>query len=221
MRPALAAVPSPIEPVELPVLGSRPERADAARNRRRILAAAERLFNRDGVACTSIDAIAGEAGVGKGTVFRRFGDRASLALALLDSSERTFQEGFIRGPAPLGPGAPAAERLIAFGRSLLEHIANHGDLLLVAQTAGAPGQWFAVGPYAAYRLHVTMLIGEAAPGLDADYTAEALLAPLTAEAVLYQLRVRSMPLERLAAGWEALILRLVSCPPHVAGSRQR
>jgi AcrR family transcriptional regulator len=91
-----------------------PERADAARNRRRILVAAERLFARDGVACTSLDAIAVAAGVGKGTLFRRFGDRASLALALLDSSERDFQEAFIRGRAPLGPRAPPCERLIAF-----------------------------------------------------------------------------------------------------------
>lgn len=191
------------------MLGSPPERTDAARNRRRILAAAERLFSRDGVACTSMDAIAGEAGVGKGTVFRRFGDRASLALALLDSSERAFQDAFIRGPAPLGPGAPADERLIAFGRCLLAHIADHGDLLLVAQTAGAPGRWFDVGPYAAYRAHVTLLIRDAAPQLDADYAAEAILAPLTAEVVLYQLRVREMPLERLSAGWEALIRRLL------------
>ena len=65
---------------ELPVIGTDPpERADAARNRRRILAAAEKLFAENGVSCTSMDAIAAEAGVGKGTLFRRFGDRASLA----------------------------------------------------------------------------------------------------------------------------------------------
>jgi AcrR family transcriptional regulator len=206
--------PCPTDPVELPVIGSRPERADAARNRRRILAAAERLFTRDGVSCTSMDAIACEAGVGKGTLFRRFGDRGSLALALLDSSERAFQDGFIRGSPPLGPGAPADERLIAFGRSLLEHIAAHGDLLLAAQTAGAPSRWFDVGPYAAYRAHVTLLIREAAPELDAEYTAEAILAPLNAPAVLYQVHGREMPLDRLAAGWEALVRRLLPCPGH-------
>ena len=99
-----------MKPIDLPVLGAPVERADAARNRQRIIVAAERLFARDGVACTSMDAIAAEAQVGKGTLFRRFGDRASLALALLDSSERVFQDAFIRGPAPLGPGAPPCER---------------------------------------------------------------------------------------------------------------
>jgi AcrR family transcriptional regulator len=83
-----------MKPFDLPVLGVPTERADAARNRQRILAAAQKLFTRDGVAATSMDAIALEAGVGKGTLFRRFGDRASLALALLESSERDFQESF-------------------------------------------------------------------------------------------------------------------------------
>lgn len=207
--PSEDTVGSETDSAPLPVLGFRPERADAARNRRRILAAAERLFARDGVSCTSMDAIADAAGVGKGTLFRRFGDRASLALALLDSSERALQEGFIRGPAPLGPGAPPGERLVAFGRALLQHIADHGELLLAAQTAGAPGQWFAVGPYAAYRAHVTMLIRDAAPELDADYTAEAMLASLSPEVVLYQLSGRGMSPGRLAAGWEAVVRRLV------------
>jgi hypothetical protein len=54
-----------------------------------------------------------------------------------------------------------------------------------------------------------MLVREAAPELDAEYTADALLAPLRPEAVFYQLRVREMPLERLAAGWSQLARRVV------------
>jgi AcrR family transcriptional regulator len=202
-----------MKPIDLPVLGAPTERADAARNRQRILDAADRLFARDGVACTSMDAIAAEARVGKGTLFRRFGDRASLALALLESSERAFQDAFIRGPAPLGPGAPPCERLIAFGRTLLQHLCAHGDLLLAAQTAGTPGSRFDVGPYGAYRAHVTILIRDAAPDLDADYAAEALLATLGAEVVLHQLRQPGMTRDRLAAGWETIVRRLVSAPP--------
>lgn len=93
-------------PIELPVIGVPPERSDAARNRMLILAAAERLFATNGVSCTSMDAIAAEAGVGKGTLFRRFGDRGSLVFAVLDASAREFQDRFISGPPPLGPGAP-------------------------------------------------------------------------------------------------------------------
>jgi AcrR family transcriptional regulator len=198
----------PVKPFELPVIGAPAERADAARNRQRILAAAQKLFARDGVAATSMDAIALEAG----TLFRRFGDRASLALALLESSERDFQESFIRGPAPLGPGAPPCERLIAFGQALLSHLAAHGDLLLAAQTAGTPGKRFDAGPHGAYRAHVITLIRDAAPDLDAEYTAEALLAQLGAEVVLHQLRGRGMALTRLATGWESLARRVLTTP---------
>jgi AcrR family transcriptional regulator len=212
LRPT-ATMPSPMTPFELPVIGAPAERADAARNRQRILAAAQTLFARDGVAATSMDAIAFEAGVGKGTLFRRFGDRASLALALLESSEREFQESFIRGPAPLGPGAPPCERLIAFGHGLLAHLAAHGDLLLAAQTGGTPGKRFDAGPYGAYRAHVRALISDAAPDLDAEYAAEALLAPLGAEVVLHQLRGRGMGFARLAAGWESLARRVLTTPP--------
>jgi AcrR family transcriptional regulator len=195
------------------MLGAPVERVDAARNRQRILAAAQKLFTRDGVTATSMDAIAIEAGVGKGTLFRRFGDRASLALALLESSERDFQENFIRGPSPLGPGAPPCERVIAFGRALLAHLAAHGDLLLAAQTSGTPGQRFNAGPHGAYRAHIIGLVRDAAPYLDAEYTAEALLAPLGAEVVLHQLRGRGMGLDRLAAGWEAIASRILTAPP--------
>lgn len=198
-----------IDPFELPQADVLLERADAARNRQRILDAAERLFARDGVACTSMDAIALEAGVGKGTLFRRFGNRPSLAHALLDSSEREFQERLIRGPAPLGPGAPAGERLIAFGPALLEHIGAHAELVLAAETGKVPGRRLAAGPYGAYRAHLMMLIREANPELDAEYTAEALLAPLGADIVTYQLKTRGMTLERLAEGWEAIAHRLV------------
>jgi len=213
-------MPSPVKPFELPVIGAPTERADAARNRQRILAAAQKLFTRDGVAATSMDAIALEAGVGKGTLFRRFGDRASLALALLESAERDFQEGFIRGPAPLGPGAPPCERLIAFGQALLSHLAAHGDLLLAAQTAGTPGKRFDAGPHGAYRAHVITLIRDAAPDLDAEYTAEALLAQLGAEVVLHQLRGRGMTLSRLAHGWESLARRVLTTPSDAQSAHQ-
>jgi AcrR family transcriptional regulator len=169
------------------------------------------LFSRDGVACTSMDAIAAEAGVGKGTLFRRFGDRASLALALLESSERDFQEAFIRGPAPLGSGAPALERLIAFGRRQLGRFSADGDLMLATQSAGTPGRRFETGPYASYHTHITLLLREADPGLDATYTADALLACLSAELILHQL-LRGMTLEQLSDGWEELVRRLVSAP---------
>ena len=68
---------------DLPVLGGEPrERSDAVRNRAVILAAAERLFRERGVENTSMDCIAEHAGVGKGTLFRRFGEQSLCCLAI-------------------------------------------------------------------------------------------------------------------------------------------
>jgi AcrR family transcriptional regulator len=53
--------------------------------------------------------VAREAGVAKSTVFHRFGDRQALAQALVGDAERALQEDLLRGPPPLGPGAPPRE----------------------------------------------------------------------------------------------------------------
>ncbi len=189
--------------VELPVVGSAPaERCDAQRNRRRILEAAERLFARRGVEAVSLDQIAEAAGVGKGTLFRRFGDRNGLVRALLSEREAAFQESLIRGAPPLGPGAPARERLLAFGPAYLAFVADHGDILAAAEL-GRDARHGAA-PYVFLRTHVRHLLEEAAPSLDHEYLADALLAPLGARTVMHQLGARGMTLERLAGGWCAL-----------------
>src|SRR3954466_16430619 len=111
-EPTGASLPV-VNPDALPLLEEPPrERADAARNRVKVLAAAEELFARHGPDCVSMEAIATAAGGGKGTLFRRFGDRAGLARALLDERERRLQDEMIRGEPPLGPGAAPRERLI-------------------------------------------------------------------------------------------------------------
>ena len=130
--PGLAMV-SGLPGAELPVVDApRRERADAVRNREALLEAARRLLGQCGPDGITMDAVAAEAGVGKGTLFRRFGDRASLFRTLIDDRERAFQEALIRGPAPLGPGAPTRERLIAFGHAMLELIEDHGPLMAAA-----------------------------------------------------------------------------------------
>src|SRR3954454_19611643 len=94
-------------PQSLPTIDTEPcERADAARNRRRILAAAAALIEAHGVEHVSMEAIAASAGAAKGSLFRRLGDRSGLGMALLDERTREFQDARIRGEPPLGPGAP-------------------------------------------------------------------------------------------------------------------
>jgi len=197
-------------PMSLPMAGDTNgrERADAARNRRRILEVAERLFADRGAENVSMDEIACAAGVGKGTLFRRFGDRSGLAWAVLSSHEAAFQEAIIRGGPPLGPGAPASDRLVAFGRGMLGLIDAHSDLLLAAE-CGAPRRRYRGGPYASYRLYVRSLLRDAAPRLDPDYAADALLATLSAEFVAHLREDQHMTLGQIADGYENLVRTLL------------
>ena len=167
--------------VALPAVPDR-ERADAARNRARILDAARQLFAERGVEAVSMDDVARAAGVGKGTLFRRFGDRAGLALALLDDSERELQEAVLRGPAPLGPGAPPAARLRAFFSALLDLLEQHRELLLAAES-GHPAARYRTAVYAGWHQHVTILVAQARPEADAPLLAHLLLAPVAAALV--------------------------------------
>ena len=150
-----------------------------------------------------MDRVAQEAGVGKGTIYRRFGNRASLAMALLDARERELQEAIIRGPSPLGPGAPPTERLVAFGHAWLDVLAQHGDFVLASEH-GSVGTRFRGAVYASHRAHLSLLLREARPDADADYLADALLAALGSELVLFLRSDREMDLERIKAGWEQL-----------------
>jgi AcrR family transcriptional regulator len=177
-----ARVPQPLR-----LAGEACERADAARNRKKILAATERLIAEHGIQNVGMDLIAREAGVGKGTLYRRFGDRAGLAYALLDEHSKAFQDAAIRGEPPLGPGAPPAERLEAFLHGLLDLHAAYLDLLEVGETT-VPGARFRLGPYPMYATHVRMLVEQIDPRLAAEAVAHALLAPLAADVMVHQLR---------------------------------
>ncbi|WP_228647407.1 TetR/AcrR family transcriptional regulator [Microtetraspora sp. AC03309] len=186
------------------------ERADAARNRQKVLAAAAKLFREEGVEAVSMDAIAAEAGVGKGTLFRRFGDKSGLVAALLDDQERLLQGRIISGPPPLGPGAPAAERVVAFVDAYAAYLFENLDLLRVSETA-SPGARYRIGAYRFWHLHLAILLAEARPGCDADLVAHTLLAPLGAEhatAVLHEHEA-----ERVGAALRDLANALVGSRP--------
>lgn len=184
------------------------ERADAARNRGRILEAAERLYREQGVDRTSMDQIAREACVGKGTLFRRFGDRASLAIAVLDSTERAFQDGFLRGPPPLGPGAPAPERLIAFGEAMLDNMEVNGEILLDAELSGRRG-WLLSAPRTFHWMHVRALIAESRPDSDAGYLADVLLGALSPQVLTHQRIARGMSREEIRSAYADLVRSLL------------
>jgi AcrR family transcriptional regulator len=195
------------EPELLPILGQpAPERRDAARNRDAVMCAAQQLIDHCGVDAVTMDAVAEKAGVGKGTVFRRFGSRAGLMARLLDESEASWQAAVISGPPPLGPGAPPKERLLAFGRSRAEANLRHADLLLAA-VGEDTGRSYAAYSFTA--THVRYLLGELGVRGDIALLATALLAPLEVPILRQQTGVENMSLERIIDGWEDLVERVI------------
>jgi hypothetical protein len=91
---------------------------------------------------------------------------------------------------------------------MLDLLERHGDLLLVAE-GGDPSAQQRSDAWAAYLMHVRTLVADAAPDLDEDVCAGMLLAALSARTFFYQRRGREMELERLKAGWGALVRRLL------------
>ncbi|MDN0198803.1 TetR/AcrR family transcriptional regulator [Streptomyces sp. S.PNR 29] len=215
MSAALPPFPKPQEPVDQPEvlqlgIGSGEDepclRADAARNRARLLEAAARLVAEHGAAGLTMEAVAAAAQVGKGTVFRRFGDRTGLLMALLDHSEKKFQAAFLSGPPPLGPGAPPVQRLQAFGCALLRRSADELDLQLAAEP-GADRR-FTAAPRRFLRGHVTLLLRQAVPDADCELLAHTLMAYLDPALLNHLTRQCGMSVERLEAGWLDLVARV-------------
>lgn len=191
----------------LPLLGGPPpERADAARNREALLVAATQLVQRCDVGAVTMDAVAHQAGVGKGTVFRRFQSRAGLMAALLNELEAGWQGMVIGGPPPLGPGAPPMERLLAFGRSRLDYNLTAAQLIEAAGQAGRRS----LAAQSFTGRHVVYLLGLLDVRGDRAFLARALLAPLEGVIVEQTLVSDGFPVERFVLGWEDLARRIVA-----------
>jgi len=180
-------------------------RADAARNRERVLAAAERLFSSVDPRQVTMEDIARAAGVGRATLYRRFATPAAVALALLDEHERRLQDEIIRGAPPLGPGAPPSERLAAFYAAMVDMLERHLHLALGGETGSAR---FHTGAYGFWRLHVrTLLTSSGVPEVDAMI--DVLLAPLAPDVYHYQRHELDLTQEQVTAALGTLARRVL------------
>nr|WP_205614993.1 TetR/AcrR family transcriptional regulator [Streptomyces harenosi] len=182
------------------------------RNREAVLAAADRLF----AACerpedVTMADIAAAAGVGKGTLFRGFGDRTGLIRALYEARLDPVRRAIADGPRPLGPGTPPAERALAVLDAVLCFKLDHRHLSLALEGTGSDS------PYQAEHYdwwHSTLReVLEQIPGLpDADFAAHALLAAVRADLVDHLAGRRRASRESLRAGLAAFVTRVVGDP---------
>ncbi|MFG2532159.1 TetR/AcrR family transcriptional regulator [Streptomyces sp. NPDC048516] len=159
-------------------------RADALRNREAVLAAADELFARsESPRGVSMDDVAAAAGVGKGTLFRRFGDRTGLIQAVFASRIEPLRAAVETGPAPLGPATPPRERVPAVLDALLKFKLDNRHLSLALEEAGS-GSPYQAAHYAWWHDILRDALSRL-PGTDdnADFTAHALLAATRADLV--------------------------------------
>ncbi len=203
-------------PLSLEPIGSpqKTVRRDAAENRALILQTAEKLFEERGVNAVNMADIAQAAGVGKGTLYRRFANKGELCLALMDTQMVEFQDGMIARMQTLSEqDISKLEQLDQFLDALVHFTDIHSPLLCVAQRAGLlegendsiqlPHFW----QYMTVKglLRGAQIDGDISSDLDIDYFADAILAPLKADIFRYQRQVREFPLDRISAGLRRLV----------------
>ena len=199
----------------------RQERRDAAANRARILTTAEKLFAQHGVANVNMADIAQAAEVGKGTLYRRFTNKAELCLALMDTQMIEFQNGMLSRMQQLSAqSVPKMAQLDQFIDALIYFTDAHAPLLCEVQRAGLLQEQEPDGlelPHFWQYMTVSGLLkaavsnGELPDTLDIDYLADAILAPLKADIFYYQREVRGFSLERISAGLRLLLAGLRHC----------
>lgn len=210
-----------METFDLGLIGSegdagKHERSDAAANRRLILETATTLFEQRSVPEVTMADIASAAGVGKGTLYRRFDNKGELALALMDSQMTDFQNqvlGQLREYAQMD--RPYMAQLNYFLDALVRFTDTHLPLLCVVQSTGLlPEDREQTRPYYWQYQTISGLLtraieaGELPISVDVLYTADALLAPLRADLFRFQREVRRFSLERISSGLRTVVAGL-------------
>lgn len=202
---------------EIPALnfGALPhgERRDVAESRRRVLDTARELFEERGVDAVSMHEIGRAAGVGQGTLYRRYEHKGALCSALLFESTERFYEG-VRARAEKGDDTA----LIQLGH-LIDDLAvfNEENAPLLGAVRDAAGgerrmEMYRNPFYGWLRATVILLLrramdeGYAAPDLDVEYAADFVLAPLNIDLYLFQRRALGMEPVRITGVLRGLLL---------------
>lgn len=181
-------------------------RADAARNRKAILEATTALFAEDGADAVTMDRVAVAAGVGKGTVFHHFGNRAGLLYELVAERALALRAGVTDGPPPLGPGAPAAERISAFVDGMLDLVTDNVEL--VSAYNALPPHPRSEEFHTFWAEHLAALLGEVRPDLDGEIVGALILSTLGG--ALAQQMARAGQTPRLRAGVHQVVDSILS-----------
>ncbi|MFC8664381.1 TetR/AcrR family transcriptional regulator [Streptomyces sp. NPDC057199] len=188
-------------------------RKDAARNRVAVLAAADTLFTEcESPEDVTMADIATAAGVGKGTLFRAFGDRTGLIRALYATRLEPVGSAVEEGPPPLGPDTPPLQRVPALLDALLCFKLDNRHLALALEATGSDS------PYQAdhyERWHSLLRSAlEQIPGLtNSDFTAHALLATVRADLVEHLAGQKGVPREEMRKQLASFVAEVIGTGP--------
>ena len=184
------------------------ERRDAAAHRQQVLDAARRLFETRGLDGVTMDEIAAAAGVGKGTLYRRFPDKGQLVLALMGSCVAGLDDDLSRLPVS-GSALDDLHQVLARIASWIEEHA--AELCVVAeQTNVQRGTVYSTPLYGWMHARVLACLQRAvAQGethiKDPVYTADVLLAALRVDLYEFQRSQRGYTLAHILAGLRELV----------------
>lgn len=182
----------------------RPERRQAARFDQRILQVAHKLFSERGVERVSMHQIAQEAGIGQGTLYRRYAHKGELILDLLNGSVQCcLQQMQAEGQNP--DGGPALQRLDRVVQRCIAFTEEQGSFLVAIMNASPDEKHqmrFSTTYYRTVHSIMARLFEEAVAqdelaSLDATYTADALLAALDPALYLFQRHQRGYTPEQI------------------------
>ncbi|TSB47826.1 TetR/AcrR family transcriptional regulator [Alkalicoccobacillus porphyridii] len=188
------------------------ERADAARNRQAILDAALALFaETNDPATLTMNAVAEAAGVGKGTVFRRFGDRASLLRAVFDLQVDRAVQNIEYGPFPLGPDTPPIERIVAILQTIVVLKLTNRSLTQAVEAiaSSSTSSPFVSKQYSYIEEKLKILLSELVPESEVIFTAHALLGATRIDLLNYLTAQENMNDDEIRQGLEAFLLRVL------------
>ncbi|MEU2392616.1 TetR/AcrR family transcriptional regulator [Streptomyces sp. NPDC007369] len=191
----------------------RKPRKDAARNREAVLAAADALFTRCGSPeDVTMAGVAAAAGVGKGTLFRAFGDRAGLLRALYEARLEPIREAVEAGPPPLGPATPPHERVLALLDAVLCLKLDNRRLALALEEGGSSSPYRAEHYERWHRL-LQGVLEQISDVADSGFTAHALLAATRADLVEHLTEGERVPRERMRAQLADFAARVLAPGP--------
>lgn len=183
-------------------------RVDAIRNTESILRAAEDLLlSSESLEDVTMSGVAARAGVGKGTVYRAYGDKAALLRAVMTQRSAPLREAIESSDGDLCASRPPADRLVAILGALTRFKLDNRLLSSALEQLGS-GSPYDAATYGWWHCLISGIIGDATDEFDASYLAHLLLAGVRSD-LIEHLLAGGLPPADIVADVEATVRSVV------------